>query len=80
MARPDLDDGFGNAIDKKTVLIDRRKNPDRNAPALRRRRAGIGAGEAAKSRLDQRGHPGKAIALRGRHDAVVMASKQRAAQ
>ena len=35
LAGLEVEDGFGNAIDEESMLIDGRKNPDRDAPALR---------------------------------------------
>src|ERR1700735_3527795 len=77
MARLHLDQGLGNSIDEEAMLIDRWQNPDRDAPALRWRGAGVTAGEPPESRFNQGSHAGEAFALCGRDDAVVVPFKQR---
>src|SRR5581483_8534933 len=72
-----LDDRIRNPVDEKAVLIDRGQDAEHDAASLRERCPGFVRRHPAKSGFDQDGESREAIALRGWHDAVVVALEQR---
>ncbi len=80
MPRLDLQHGFGDAIDQEAVLIDRRQDADRDAPARRRGGCGAVARQMPGACLDQGGDASEALATDGWNHAVALALEQRAAE
>ena len=80
MARLHIEHGFGDAIDQEAMLIDRRQNPDGDAPRRRRRDRRRAGGEAAKARFDRLGNGAKRSPAGRRRQPVAVPFEQRAAE